>query len=745
MFLKRKNILILTLIAVLFMGAIGFLFHFKNTNVNKKIKNFVPGELLIKLKNNPKIYKIKDSDFSVKNWRTVILEIPDVEWAEPNYLFKMSYLPNDPDYSKQWYLNKIKVPQAWDLTKGGSKDIIIAILDTGVDIDHPDLKNNIWVNRDEVKGDGIDNDNNGYIDDFNGWDFVRGIPNPNPKFDEPYTEAGIHHGTLVSGIAAAIGDNSKGVAGLAWKSKIMPLRVLNSKGTGSIENVIQAVNYAVDNGAKIINLSFVGTNKSYFLLKALKRAWKKGVLIVAAAGNETIAKPVNLNNTPNYPICIDEDEENFVIGVAAVDSSDHKALFSDYGSNCVDISAPGVRIYGPLVYSPNYEGFNKYYGGYWSGTSISAPIISGLAALVWSVNPLFSQKQVQDFILNQANNIDLLNPKFAGQLGTGRVNAYESVKEAYNQLGGMRQSHYIITGAGFGGGPHVRIFDSVGLPISGFFAYNKKFRGGVNVAAGDVDGDGKDEIVTGAGPGGGPHVRIFDLFGKPKGGFFAYNKKFRGGVSVAVGDIDGDGKDEIITGAGRGGEPEVKVFDLSGNMRNSFLVYSPKFHGGVNVAVGDINGDGKDEIITGAGRGGGPHIRVFDGQGNFKFHFFAFNKNFLGGINVASGDVDGDGKDEIIASVASGASSYIRVFNAEFLLLRLQFLAYPKDFYHGAKIAVADFDKDGRIEIVTGAGPYMEPKTEIFDSLGNHLSEFYAYARRFHGGVSVATMKAQGY
>jgi len=111
----------------------------------------------------------------------------------------------------------------------------------------------------------------------------------------------------------------------------------------------------------------------------------------------------------------------------------------------------------------------------------------------------------------------------------------------------------------------------------------------------------------------------------------------------------------------------------------------------------------------------------------------------------AAGDVDGDNKDEIIVSVASGASSYIRVFNAEFLLLRLQFLTYSKDFYHGAKIAVADFDGDKQVEIVTGPGPYMEPKVEIFDSLGNHLSQFYAYVRHFHGGVNVATMRANEY
>jgi len=606
-------------------------------------QDYVPQELLVKLKQNPKIYKINVTDDQLEQRQKIILDMPEVEWAEPNYLFQMTYVPNDPYYHEQWYFDKIKAPQGWDLTRGGNSDVVIAVLDTGVDIDHPDIKKNIWLNQDETIGDGQDNDNNGYIDDVNGWDFVRNNPNPRPKFDEPHTDGGINHGTLVAGIAVAKGDNSEGVIGLAWQSRTMPLRVLNSEGVGSVEHVIQAINYAVNNGANIVNLSFVGTSKSYFLAEAIKAAWRKGLIIVAAAGNETSVQPANLNKDPNYPICLDENDENFIIGVAAVDNTDRKALFSDYGSNCVDVSAPGIRIYGPLVYNPDYEGFDEYYGGYWSGTSIAAPMVSGLAALIWSINPLFSNKQVQEFILSKADEIDSLNPGYENQLGRGRINVYKSIEYAYNQLGGLPQSHYIVTGAGATGGPHVRVFDSSGFSVSGFFAYNEKFLGGVNVAAGDVDGDGKDEI------------------------------------------------------------------------------------------------------ITGAGATGGPHVRVFDQNGNLKFHFFAFNKSFLGGVNVAAGDVDGDGKDEIIVSVASGASSYVRVFSSEFLLLRYQFLTYSKDFYNGVKIAAADFDGNQQVEIVTAPGSTIEPQVEVFDSLGDRLSQFYAYSRHFKGGVNVATMRTQGY
>ena len=630
-------------IAFVLLGALLLILflNFCKENNSQDISSF--DGFLIKLKHNPKIYKIKAQGISLDEWQEIISTWKDVERIEPNYLFKISYIPNDQFYHEQWYLDKIKAPQAWDFTKGGNRDAVIAILDTGVDIDHPDLKKNIWTNSNELRGDARDNDNNGYIDDINGWDFVRSVPDPRPKFDEPYNESGIHHGTLVAGIAAASGDNFEGVSGLAWNSRIMPLRVLNSQGTGSVEHVINAVNYAVDNGAKVINLSFVGTNKSYFLKEALKNAWSKGIVIVAAAGNEIAGQPVDLNKSSNYPICLDEDDDNFIIGVAAVDNTDKKAIFSDYGSKCVDISAPGTRIYGTLVYNANYEDFKEYYGGYWSGTSIAAPMVSGLSALVFSINPLFSHVQAQSFILSQTDEIDSVNPDFAGELGSGRLNVYSAIDYAYNQLGGLPQANYIITGAGKGGGPHVRVFDSAGLSVSGFFAYHEKFTGGVNVAAGDVDGDGKDEI------------------------------------------------------------------------------------------------------ITGAGKGGGPHVRVFDGYGNLKFHFFAFNKNFLGGVNVAAGDVDGDGKDEIIVSVASGASSYIRVFDPQFLLLRLQFLAYDRDFYYGAGIAVADFDRDNQVEIIVSPQQSAEPQIRVFDFWGNQLSQFYAYARHFLGGVNIATMRADGY
>ncbi|PIR95063.1 transporter, partial [Candidatus Falkowbacteria bacterium CG10_big_fil_rev_8_21_14_0_10_37_6] len=164
---------------------------------------------------------------------------------------------------------------------------------------------------------------------------------------------------------------------------------------------------------------------------------------------------------------------------------------------------------------------------------------------------------------------------------------------------------------------------------------DKSFRNGVFVAAGDIDGDGTDEIIAGSGKDSLPKIKVFDGYGNLKSEFFAYAENFRGGVNVASGDIDGDGTDEIIAGAGNGGGPQVRIFDAKGVVKQQFFAYAENFRGGVNVASGDINQDGIDEIVTGAGQGGGPHVRVFDKDHILLKGFFAYDNSMSGGVNVA--------------------------------------------------------------------------------------------------------------
>jgi len=192
---------------------------------------------------------------------------------------------------------------------------------------------------------------------------------------------------------------------------------------------------------------------------------------------------------------------------------------------------------------------------------------------------------------------------------------------------------------------------SNGKQVLSFRPYDA-FKGNFGIASADVNGDGIQEIITGAGNGGGPQIRIFNLAGKVKGSFMAYDKNFRGGVNVAVGDLDGDGKAEIVAGAGVGGGPHVRVFNASGQLRAQFMAYDSNFRGGVNVAVGDVDGDGQNEIITGTGHGGGPQVRIFDMTGKEKNSFMAYDKNYHDGISVSAYDINNDGVVEILTGIS---------------------------------------------------------------------------------------------
>lgn len=242
----------------------------------------------------------------------------------------------------------------------------------------------------------------------------------------------------------------------------------------------------------------------------------------------------------------------------------------------------------------------------------------------------------------------------------------------------------IITGAGPGGGPLVRVFRIDGTEITGFYAYDPSFPGGVDVATGDVDLDGRDEIITGPGPGGGPHVRIFRHDGTEIGGFMAYGS-FPGGVNVAAGDVDLDGKAEIITGPGPGGGPHVQAFEVNGTeiSGGGFYAYDPSFSGGVDVASGNVHGDVRAEIITGAGPGGGPHVRVFNLGGGEVGGFYAYHPSFSGGVRVASGD-----SAEIVTGPISGGGPHLRVFRVSGAdIAGGGYYAFHPDFSYGIDVS----------------------------------------------------------
>jgi hypothetical protein len=289
----------------------------------------------------------------------------------------------------------------------------------------------------------------------------------------------------------------------------------------------------------------------------------------------------------------------------------------------------------------------------------------------------------------------------------------------------------MAVGTGAGLEPRVYVYNADGSLRNSFDAYNANFTGGVAVAVGDVNGDGTPDIITGAGPGGGPHVKVFSgVDGTLLASFFAYNPSFTCGVWVAAGDVTGDGKADVVTGAGPGGGPNVKVFDLAADrVAASFFAYNPSFTGGVTVAAADVNADGRADVITGAGPGGGPHIKVFDGlaltQGGATqqaaideplFSFFApnasyFNGPFTGGEFVAAGDVNGDGHADIITGAGEPGQPLVTIYSGTDATMLNYFYPFARTNGHGTvgfaggvRVAAADINGDGDADIITAPG-----------------------------------------
>lgn len=260
-----------------------------------------------------------------------------------------------------------------------------------------------------------------------------------------------------------------------------------------------------------------------------------------------------------------------------------------------------------------------------------------------------------------------------------------------------------------------------------------------------IDPDKKGKILTVPGPGGRTRVKFFDKHGGQieNSDIYASAYDFYGGGDVAFGNVNGDQTKEIIVGSGRKSAPYVKIYDKhTKKLIRKFLAYDENFMGGVRVAAGDLDGDGKDEIITGAGPGGGAHVRVFTSSGKVIYpKLFPFGHYLVTGVDVAAGDIDGDKKDEIIVSLGPGKSPEVRVIQENGRLSKTHFLAYDKNFKGGVRIATGDIDKDGRDEIITGAGPGGGPHVRVFEGNGiPRATDFFPFHPNFRGGVDVATI-----
>ncbi|MDH5218273.1 MAG: S8 family serine peptidase, partial [Gammaproteobacteria bacterium] len=346
--------------------------------------------------------------FTLNQTLNALARDPNVAFAEPNYIVTTDALPNDPRFNQQYGLNNtgqsggvvdadIDAPEAWDIQTGN--DVIVAVIDTGVDYNHPDLVNNMWQNPGEIPGNRIDDDGNGFVDDVRGWDFAT---NTNDPMDPN------RHGTHVAGVIAAQGNNGTGVTGINWSARIMPLKFMDNQGVGTTAAAIRAIEYAVANGAKVSNNSWGGGNFSQALFDAIQAANRAGHMFIAASGNDGVSN----DRTPHYPSSFDLPN---IISVGASDESDLITTFSNFGATSVDLLAPGASIFSTVI--------NNGYASL-SGTSMATPFVSGVASLLFAHNRDLTVSGVRNAILNNVDRLPALNRVVASG---GRLNVFNAI------------------------------------------------------------------------------------------------------------------------------------------------------------------------------------------------------------------------------------------------------------------------------------------------------------------------------
>jgi len=388
-----------------------------NTNIlsaelGSFVKSTIPGQNIVVIKR-----PVFEEDSSVMK---TLAQNPNVEVVEPNYIYRANRTPNDPMLNQLWGMQNIgqadsdKQPgvagvdidasKAWDI-ETGSENVVIAVIDTGVDYTNPDLKPNMWTNAAELNGKkGVDDDSNGVVDDIYGFNAITG--SGDPKDDQG-------HGSHCAGTIGAKGDDGKGIVGVNWNTRIMAVKFLDKDGSGTLEGAIKGIDYATKMGAVIMSNSWGGGGISQTLKEAIERSNTAGALFIAAAGNESN----NNDSNPSYPASYQVPN---VISVAAVDNKGQIASFSNYGKTSVHVAAPGVNIL-----STTTAGYQS-----WSGTSMATPHVSGIAGLIASHEPNLSAIEIKNRIITTARPIAGLRGKVRG---AGFANAYAALTNTIPQ------------------------------------------------------------------------------------------------------------------------------------------------------------------------------------------------------------------------------------------------------------------------------------------------------------------------
>jgi thermitase len=373
------------------------------------------------LATDPTLQKVRLKSRSLVTALEALRADPSIEIAEPNFIYRHTGTPNDASFAQLWGMHNtaqrdnagqvgkegsdIDVVRAWDQGFRGDRRVIVAVIDTGIDWDHPDLMANLWTNPREIAGNGKDDDANGFVDDIRGWNFVANTANS--RDDN-------RHGTHCAGTIGGLGNNGVGVAGVNWQVSLVPVKFLDGSGSGTLENAVNAINYARTIGVHVMSNSWGGGGFSEALFKSIQATRDAGILFVAAAGNDGR----NNDDVPTYPSTYDVDN---IVSVAASDNQDKPASFTSYGRRTVHVAAPGVQIYST---TPN----NGY--AYLSGTSMATPHVAGIAALMMAADPSWSYAEIKRRLIATSDPAGPLRRKVVSR---GRVNAWNAIMNVVPQ------------------------------------------------------------------------------------------------------------------------------------------------------------------------------------------------------------------------------------------------------------------------------------------------------------------------
>jgi len=668
---------------------------------------------------------------------------PEVEYAQPNYIYRPCRDPNDPDFADQYAHQLIQMQKAWDISIG-SRDIVVAVMDTGVDVNHPDLKENIWVNKGEIPDNKKDDDGNGYVDDVHGWNFGTGDNKVAPTGSSGST---VSHGTQVAGVIAAVGNNGKGVVGVNWQCSIMVLR-LSLDFTS--KEVSEALNYAAANGARVVNMSFggddFGPQGDQIVKAAIDKAYSKGVLLVASAGNSDSSRP-------HYPAAYYN-----VMAVASTNGEDTKTGHSTFGP-WVDIAAPGTDIV-------TTDLGNEYIAT--AGTSFSSPYVAAVATLLFAHRPKLTPIEARAILEGTTDPLYYgdLDPNLC-YIGTGRVNAYKTLLGADQDypLGeiivpGPRQTYASdvnridLTAFVHGDSYQLdyRLFGQTDWTVITQGVSPEDPNGFVHASLADP-GVGAYELRLVVSRGEHVHTdrAVFGIelapeqtsWPKPKE-VSEESEEYFIGNPVCL-DLNGDGRNEIIQPSidytdSYWGTGKINVWSEDGNSPANWPVILEDAMP-TSIAIGDIDGDGDYEVVAACEYEGAVYAyHAQSGQivdGNWPAFVGGWSGYIAAGPVLA--DLDGDGVSEILVALDEES----RDTDGLIALRGDGTYLWQRRYTSEGPISVADLNKDGKPEIgLCGYGPGLDKiYTFILDSQGQQIARWRGGSKK---GTAVADLNADG-